>query len=94
MSNEQMMAELNRLREENAKLKAKEAEGKLSLRVSDAGYVEVYGIPGKGRYSVSNTPEGWTALFGMQDKIKSFVSENSKFCEAKLQAYRSTKAAG
>lgn len=95
MTQSELMLEIERLRQENAALKAQPAS-KLSMRVSDAGYVEVYGLPGKGRYSVSLTPDGWSKLFDKAtvDQIQAFVKANKQACEGKLSAYRSAKAVG
>jgi hypothetical protein len=49
MNEAEMKAELERLREENTKLKSKDAAG-LSLKVSEKGAVSLYGM---GRFPVT-----------------------------------------
>jgi hypothetical protein len=85
--------ELKLLREENARLKAEQAEAKTSLRVSESGYVEVYGIPGKGKYSLSATPEGWTSLAELMPKILEFAKANKALIEARHAHYRANRPA-
>lgn len=95
MTTEQMMAALAKLQAENDVLRAQAtASNRINLRVSDAGYIEVYGIPGKGRFSLSNTPTGWDELFKRQAEIQQFVESNRKFAEAKLAAGKALKATG
>lgn len=69
------------------------AKNKTSINLSDAGYVEVYGIPGKGRFSMSCTPDGWDRLFAMQADIQGFCKANLALSLAKQQAYRAAKPA-
>lgn len=94
MSNElkQLQAQLEALRAENEALKAQADSPRLNLRVNaKTGYVEVYGIPGKGGYSLSCTPQGWDYLLSepIANSLRKFVSDNRKLSEAKINAYRS-----
>ena len=72
MSNEEMEAELKRLREENEKLKKRNVKG-VSIKVSEKGGVSVYGL---GRFPVTLYQEQWTKLLDMADEIRAFITEN------------------
>jgi len=78
MSDEDLKAELERLRSENAALK-KGAPGGIRMKVSEKGAVSVYGM---GRFPVTLYKEQWLRLLGMSDDIRSFIAAN----EAKLKA--------
>ena len=67
-----LKAELERLKAENAALKARPAKG-LSLRVSEKGGVSVYGL---GRFPVTLYLEQWTKLLAMADEIRAFIKEH------------------
>ena len=60
MSDEDMKAELDRLRNENAALK-KGASSSLRLKVSEKGALSVYGM---GRFPVTLYKEQWLKLLG------------------------------
>ena len=79
MGEEQLRAELERLRAENEALKAK-ASGKASLRVSEKGAVSVYGL---GRFPVTLYKEQWLKLLGMAEEIKGFIAENESRLKVK-----------
>jgi hypothetical protein len=72
MTDEQMKAELERLRSENASLKSRSEKG-LSLKVSQKGGVSVYGL---GRFPVTLYKEQWTRLLDMSDEIRTFIEQN------------------
>ena len=78
MSDEDLRAELERLRKENESLKKGAAKG-ISLKVSEKGGVSVYGM---GRFPVTLYKEQWLKLLDMGDDIRRFISEN----ESKLKA--------
>jgi len=78
MSDEDMKAELDRLRNENAALK-KGASSSLRLKVSEKGALSVYGM---GRFPVTLYKEQWLKLLGMADEIRAFIAAN----EAQLKA--------
>ena len=78
MSDEDLKAELERLRSENAALK-KGASSGIRMKVSEKGAVSVYGM---GRFPVTLYKEQWLRLLGMSDDIRSFIAAN----EAKLKA--------
>ena len=73
MSDDEMKAELERLRAENDKLKQR-ATRATSLKVSEKGGVSVYGL---GRFPVTLYKEQWLKLLGMADDIRAFIEENA-----------------
>ena len=79
MSDEDMKAELDRLRNENAALK-KGASSSLRLKVSEKGALSVYGM---GRFPVTLYKEQWLKLLGMSDEIRSFIAANDAQLKAK-----------
>jgi hypothetical protein len=72
MSDEDMKAELERLRSENAALKKGTAAG-IRMKVSEKGAVSVYGM---GRFPVTLYKEQWLKLLGMSDDIRAFIAAN------------------
>jgi len=80
MSDEQLKAEIERLRTENDALKKTSARG-LSLKVSEKGALSVYGL---GRFPVTLYKEQWTKLLGMADEIRSFLQANDAALKAKV----------
>jgi hypothetical protein len=79
MSDEDLRAELARLKEENERLKGRQSRG-LSLKVSDKGALSVYGL---GRFPVTLYKEQWTKLLDMADEIRAFLKENDAHLKAK-----------
>ena len=79
MSYEDMKAELDRLRNENAALK-KGASSNLRLKVSEKGALSVYGM---GRFPVTLYKEQWLKLLGMADEIRAFIAANDAQLKAK-----------
>ncbi len=73
MEEQDIRAELERLRAENEALKAKVTRA-TSIKVSEKGAVSVYGL---GRFPVTLYKEQWLKLLGMADDIKKFIAENS-----------------
>ena len=71
-SEEELKAEIERLRAENEKLK-RPARGQTSLRVSEKGGLSVYGL---GRFPVTLYREQWEKLLELADEIRSFIREN------------------
>ena len=67
-----MKAELERLRDENERLKNRQTRG-VSLKVSEKGGVSVYGL---GRFPVTLYKEQWARLLDMADDIRTFIREN------------------
>jgi len=78
MSDDDLRAELERLRQENAALKKTSARG-VSLKVSEKGGLSVYGL---GRFPVTLYKEQWTKLLDMSDEIRQFIAAN----EGKLKS--------
>ncbi len=72
MSDEDLKAELDRLRQENAALKKTASKG-ASLKVSEKGGVSVYGL---GRFPITLYQEQWTKLLEMADEIRDFIAAN------------------
>ena len=72
MSDEQMKAELDRLRSENAALK-KGASSGVRMKVSETGAVSVYG---RGRFPVTWYTEQWLKLLDMAPEIRAFIAAN------------------
>jgi hypothetical protein len=72
MSDEDLKAELERLRQENAALKKGAASG-LRLKVSEKGAVSVYGM---GRFPVTLYKEQWLRLLDNADDIRAFIAAN------------------
>ena len=79
MSDDELRAELERLREENASLK-KGASRAVSLKVSEKGGLSVYGL---GRFPVTLYKEQWIKLLDMSDEIRTFISTHDKELKAK-----------
>ena len=77
MTDEDLKAELERLRTENERLKNRQTRG-VSLKVSEKGGVSVYGL---GRFPVTLYKEQWSRLLDMADDIRAFIREN----ESKLK---------
>ena len=78
MADNDLQAELERLRNENAALK-KGASSGLRLKVSEKGALSVYGM---GRFPVTLYKEQWLRLMDMSDEIRAFIKAN----EAQLKA--------
>jgi hypothetical protein len=72
MSEEELKAELERLKAENEALRLK-APRPTSIRVSEKGAVSVYGL---GRFPVTLYKEQWLKLLAMADAITAFIAEN------------------
>jgi hypothetical protein len=77
MSEQDLKAELERLRAENEALKARGGRS-VAIRVSEKGGVSVYGL---GRFPVTLYKEQWLKLLDMADDIRKFIGQN----EAKLK---------
>ena len=70
MSDEDLKAELERLRNENAALK-KGASAGVTMKVSEKGAVSIYGM---GRFPVTLYKEQWLKLLGKADEIRAFIA--------------------
>ena len=71
-NDEDLKAELERLKAENAALKARGSKG-LSIKVSEKGGVSVYGL---GRFPVTLYQEQWLKLLDLADDLRAFIKEN------------------
>jgi len=71
-TDEEMKAELERLRAENEALKARGSKG-VSMKVSEKGGVSVYGL---GRFPVTLYQEQWLKLLDLADDIRAFIKEH------------------
>lgn len=78
-SQEELQAELVRLRAENQALKKTSAKG-LSLKVSEKGALSVYGL---GRFPVTLYKEQWNRLLDTTDEIRSFIKSNDTSLKTK-----------
>lgn len=79
MSDEDLNAELERLRAENASLKDKSKRA-VYLKVSEKGGLSLYGL---GRFPVTLYKEQWDKLIGMADEIRVFLREHDHELKAK-----------
>ena len=75
MANEdEMRAELERLRRENEALKRQQSAPRTpTLKVSQKGAVSLYGL---GRFPVTLYKEQWERVLGMADEIRRFLAEH------------------
>ena len=76
---EEMQAEIERLRAENEALK-KPAHGQMFLKVSEKGALSVYGL---GRFPVTLYREQWEKLLAMADQIRQFIHDNTDLLKKK-----------
>ena len=79
MSDEDLKAELERLRNENAALKKGAAAG-TRMKVSEKGALSIYGM---GRFPVTLYKEQWLKLLGMANEIGAFIKANDAQLKAK-----------
>lgn len=80
MSDQDLKAEIERLKAENEALKKPAARGTLSMKVSEKGALSIYGM---GRFPVTLYKEQWLKLLGIADDIKKFIAENEDKLKAK-----------
>lgn len=74
-----VQAELERLKAENAALKAQATRG-ISIKVSEKGGVSVYGL---GRFPVTLYKEQWTKLLDLAEDIRTFIKAHDAELKAK-----------
>jgi hypothetical protein len=72
MSDEELKAELERLRKENEALK-KGASSGIRMKVSEKGAVSIYGM---GRFPVTLYKEQWLRLLDISADIRAFIAAN------------------
>jgi len=73
MSDEDLRAELERLRAENEALKSQEGRG-IRLQVSAKKGVSLYGIR---RFPVTFYADEWEKILGMEGEIRAFLREHA-----------------
>jgi len=79
-----LVAELARLKAENEALKEKQKRGSaVSMKVSEKGAVSVYGL---GRFPVTLYQEQWLKLLSLSDDIREFIEANKAALKVKEQA--------
>jgi hypothetical protein len=79
MSDEDLKAEIKRLRAENDKLKNKAVRG-VSLKVSEKGGLSLYGM---GRFPVTLYKEQWRKILEMAPEIEAFIQQNDSLLKTK-----------
>jgi hypothetical protein len=77
---EELKAEIERLRSENENLKKPQPRGATSLKVSEKGGLSVYGL---GRFPVTLYREQWEKLLAMSDQIREFIQQNDALLKKK-----------
>ncbi len=77
MADEDLNAELERLRAENERLKNRGNRG-ISMKVSEKGALSIYGM---GRFPVTLYKEQWAKLLDLEKEIRAFLKDN----DAKLK---------
>jgi hypothetical protein len=80
MPDEDLKAEIERLRAENDKLKNKSSGRGLSLKVSEKGGLSLYGM---GRFPVTLYKEQWRKILDMAPEIEAFIQANDGALKAK-----------
>ena len=81
MSDDELKAELERLRKENASLKKGAAKG-VSMKVSEKGGLSVYGM---GRFPVTLYKEQWLKLLDLSEEIRAFIAAHEAELKSKEQ---------
>jgi len=71
-SDEEMRAELERLRAENEGLKARQRR-ETRLQVSQKGALSLYGIR---RFPITFYADEWETVLGMADEVRAFIAEH------------------
>ena len=79
MSDDNLRAEIERLKAENEALKTP-TRGQISFKVSEKGAVSVYGL---GRFPVTLYKEQWEKLLAAGEQIKAFVAQNDHLLKKK-----------
>lgn len=79
MADEDLKAELERLRRENEALKKGATRG-VSIKVSEKGGVSVYGL---GRFPITLYQEQWTKLLDMSGELRDFIATHKSELKVK-----------
>ena len=82
MADDDLQKELERLRNENAALKAGR-RGNVTFRISEKGAVSVYGL---GRFPVTLYQEQWDKLLDAADDLRAFINANRERLKKKEPA--------
>jgi hypothetical protein len=83
VADDDVKSELERLRAENAALKASSTRrGGVSFKVSEKGGLSVYGL---GRFPVTLYKEQWTKLLELADDIRAFIKAHEAELKSKSQ---------
>jgi len=83
VADDDVQSELERLRAENAALKASSVRrGSVSFKVSEKGGVSVYGL---GRFPVTLYKEQWAKLLDLADEIRAFIKAHEAELKSKPQ---------
>lgn len=77
MTTAEMALELERLKAENAKLKAKPMS-RVSFKVSDKGCISVYGL---GRFPTTLYRTQWASLINAMPDLQAFIEANAAVCQ-------------
>ncbi len=78
-SDDDLKAELERLRAENESLKKTKEKG-LTMKIGEKGGLSVYGL---GRFPVTLYKEQWLRLLDMEGEIRTFIETNNDRLKAK-----------
>jgi hypothetical protein len=78
-SDEELKAELERLRNENASLKKGTVKAG-AMKVSEKGGVSVYGM---GRFPVTLYKEQWLKLLDLSEEIRAFIAAHESELKSK-----------
>ena len=84
MADDNLKAELERLKQENERLKKRMSRG-VTIKISEKGGVSVYGL---GRFPVTLYKEQWLRLLDMAEEVRSFIKENEGALKSKENAAR------
>jgi hypothetical protein len=79
MTEEELRAEIERLKAENVALKTP-TRGQISFKVSEKGAVSVYGL---GRFPVTLYKEQWEKLLAASEQLKKFIEESDHLLKKK-----------
>ena len=80
MAEEDLKAELEKLRAENEALK-KTTSRDLTMKVSEKGALSVYGL---GRFPVTLYKEQWIRLLDLSGDIRAFIQNNDERLKTKM----------
>jgi len=80
MTDQDLQAEITRLKAENEVLKQPKRPGVLSMKVSAKGALSIYGM---GRFPVTLYKEQWRKLLDMTDEIRAFIDANESQLKSK-----------